>query len=198
LAQQTLLNIAFFAQNGYAIYDDINDRPIPGVEKFRHRLQHSDDPQPLSFVEQYSLAEASAELMTSTYVGHLALGAVGLGGGGFDGIDRLSVLGASGEPEVPGVGFRLDVDDRWPMPNPTGRDGVFESFTRQHFGSMRAVVVALAGRNFGRGRPFSPHTPGPWRDSTRVRAAAARRDEQFIELLTVHAQYVDEPFGKSP
>src|SRR5699024_11952248 len=63
LAQQTLLNIAFFAQNGYAIYDDIIDRPIPGVETFRHRLQHSDDPQPLSFVEKYSLAVAIAVLM---------------------------------------------------------------------------------------------------------------------------------------
>ncbi|HIW47366.1 MAG TPA: hypothetical protein H9884_10775 [Candidatus Yaniella excrementigallinarum] len=198
LAQQTLLNIAFFAQNGYAIYDDINDRPIPGVEKFRHRLQHSDDPQPLSFVEQYSLAEASAELMTSTYVGHLALGAIGLGGWSFDGIDRLSVLGASGEPEVPGLGFRFDVDDRWPMPNPTGRDGVFESFTRQHFGSMRAVVEALVGRKFGQGGPFNPHTPGPWKDSTRVRAAAAPFDEEFIELLTVQAEYVDETFGKFP
>src|SRR5699024_7991241 len=86
-----------------------------------------------------SLAEASAELMTSTYVGHLALGAIGLGGWSFDGIDRLSVLGASGEPEVPGLGFRFDVDDRWPMPNPTGRDGVFESFTRQHSGSMEGI-----------------------------------------------------------
>src|SRR5699024_2805407 len=110
LAQQPLLNIAFFAQNGYAIYDDINDRPIRRVEKFRHRLQHADDPQSLSIVEQYSLAEASAALITSTYVGHLALGAIGLAGWGFAGVDRLSVLGASCQPEVPGLGFRFDDD----------------------------------------------------------------------------------------
>src|SRR5699024_3145028 len=140
-------------------------------------------------VEQYSLAEASAELMTSAYVGHLALGASGLGGWSFDGIDRLSVLGASVETEVPGLGYRFDVDDRWPMSNRTGRDGVFESFTRQHFGSMRAVVEALVGRKFGQGGPFNPHTPGPWKDSTRVRAAAAPFDEEFIELLTVQAEY---------
>lgn len=198
LAQQTLLNIAFFSQNGYVIYDDINDREIPGLEKYRHRLVHFDDPQPLSFVEQYSLAEASAELMTSSYVGHLALGAIGLGGWSFDGIDRLSVLGASGNPQVPGLGFRYDTDDRWAMPNPTGRDGVFESFTRQHFGSMRQVVEALAERKFGPGGPFNTGTPGPWKDSEKVRSAAAPFDEEFMELLTAQAEYVDATFGKFP
>jgi len=198
LAQQTLLNIAFFSQNGYVIYDDINDREIPGLEKYRHRLVHFDDPQPLSFVEQYSLAEASAELMTSSYVGHLALGAIGLGGWSFDGIDRLSVLGASGNPQVPGLGFRYDTDERWAMPNPTGRDGVFETFTRPHYGSMRKVVEALAERKFGPGGPFNSATPGPWKDSETVRGAAAPFDDEFMELLTVQAEYVDETFGKFP
>lgn len=198
LAQQTLLNIAFFSQNGYVLFDDINDRPIPGLEKFEHRLDHFDDPQPLSFVEQYSLAEASAELMTSSYVGHLALGAIGLGGWSFDGIDRLSVLGASGEAQVPGLGFRYDQDERWAIPNPTGREGVFESFTRAHFGSMTQAVQALAERKFGVGGPFHPDTPGPWKDTPRVRSAAAPFDEEFIELVSIQAEYIDETFGKFP
>lgn len=198
LAQQTLLNVAFFSQNGYVIYDDINDREIPGMEKYRHRLAHFDDPQPLSFVEQYSLAEASAELMTSSYVGHLALGAIGLGGWSFDGIDRLSVLGASDNPQVPGLGFRYDNDERWAMPNPTGRDGIFETFTKPHFGSMRKVVEALAERKFGPGGPFNPGTPGPWKHSETVRSAAAPFDDEFMDLLTAQAEYVDETFGKFP
>ncbi len=198
LAQQTLLNIAFFAQNGYVIYDDVNDRQIPGLEDFRHRLENFDDPQPLSFVDQYSLAEASAELMTSAYAGHLALGAIGLGGWSFDGIDRLSILGASGNPEVPGLGFRFDDDDQWSMPNPTGREGIFESFTRPHFGSMRAVVEALVERKFGAGGPFNPNTPGPWKNSAKVRDAAAPFDQEFIDLLTLQAAYIDNTFGKFP
>lgn len=198
LAQQTLLNLAFFSQNGYIVYDDINDREIPGLQKFRHRLEHFDEPQPLSFVEQYSLAEASAELMTASYVGHLALGAIGLGGWSFDGIDRLSVLGASGNPDVPGLGFRFDTDDRWAIPNPTGRAGLFESFTRPHFGSMAAAVEALAERKFGAGGPFNSATPGPWKDPPRVRSAAAPFDDEFKELLTVQARYIDETFGKFP
>lgn len=198
LAQQTLLNIAFFAQNGYVLYDDINGRAIPGLEKFSHRLEHFDDPQPLSFVEQYSLAEASAELMTSSYAGHLALGAIGLGGWSFDGIDRLAMLGASGNPEVPGLGFRFDEDEQWSMPNPTGLDGVFESFTRPHFGSMRNVVEALAERKFGPGGPYNPETPGPWKDSQTVRSAAAPFDDEFLDLLTMQGEYIDETFGKFP
>lgn len=104
-AQHLLANLAFFIQNGYGIYDDINGREIPGQDRFGELLRHT-DPFPLSFVEQYSITEASAELMTSTYNGHLVLGGMGLGGWSFDGIDRLTVLGASGEAEVPGLGFR--------------------------------------------------------------------------------------------
>ncbi|SJM63985.1 hypothetical protein [Gulosibacter sp. 10] len=198
LAQQTLLNIAFFAQNGYVVYDDINGREIPGLERFADTLAHWGDPQPLSFVEQYSLAEASAELMTSTYAGHLALGAIGLGGWSFDGLDRLSVLGASGDPRVPGLGFRYDEDDRWSIPNPTGREGLFESLTRPHFGSMRGAVEALVERKFGPGGPFHPATPGPWKDSTGVRAAAAPFDDRLVDLITVQAEYIDSAFGKFP
>ncbi len=198
LAQQTLLNIAFFNQNGYAIYDDVNDRPIPGIDKFAHRLHNIDEPQPLSFIEQYSLAEASAELMTASYAGHLALGGIGLGGWSFDGIDRISMLGASGNPDVPGLGFRYDEDPRWSMPNPTGREGIFETSTIAHHGSARAVVEALVERKFGAGGPYHPSTPGPWRDNPGVRGSAAPFDEEFVELLTLQLQYIDDTFGKFP
>src|SRR3712207_7048168 len=54
----------------------------------------------------------TAELSTSCYAGMLMLQAMGLGGWMFDGIDRYTVLGASGDPEVPGLGFRYDTDER--------------------------------------------------------------------------------------
>jgi hypothetical protein len=69
------------------------------------------------------LSEAVAELATSCYAGVLTLQAMGLGGWMFDGVDRFSMLGASGDPDVPGLGFRYDTDERWPLPNPTGLDG---------------------------------------------------------------------------
>ncbi|MCX8557327.1 hypothetical protein ACJEIK_08515 [Mycobacterium sp. SMC-16] len=199
IAQHLLANLAFFLQNGYLIYDDINNRPIPGLKEAAAGLAHrDDDPFPLTFVEQYSLTEATAELMTSVYNGHLLLGALGLGGWTFDGIDRLTILGASGDPDVPGLGFNVQTDERWALPNPTGLDGVFETYSRPHYPDIAAAVRAFANRKFGPGGPFHPDTPGPWRDSRAVRSAAAGHDEQFIELLTIAAQYIDDTFGKFP
>ncbi|WP_256840532.1 hypothetical protein [Ornithinimicrobium faecis] len=197
IAQHMLANLAFFIQNGYGIYDDVNGREIPGQDKFTDLLRHP-DPFPLSFVEQYSITEASAELMTSTYNGHLVLGGMGLGGWSFDGIDRLTMLGASGEPEVPGLGFRYDEDERWPFANATGREGVFESYCRPHFATMGDAVEAFTERKFGPGGPFHPDTPGPWADSAGVRSQAAPHTQQFKDLLTLQATYIDDTFGKFP
>ncbi|RDI62897.1 hypothetical protein [Nocardia pseudobrasiliensis] len=197
IAQQTLANIAFFTQNGFAIYDDIHDRPIPGIENYRDRLRFT-DPMPLSFVEQYSLTEATAELMAAVHNGHLLLGALGLGGWTFDGIDRLTVLGASGRADIPGLGFRYDTDPRWAQPNPTGLPGIFEASCRPHHPSMAAAVDALAERKFGPGGPYHPATPGPFADNPGVRAAAAPWDRRFRELLSLQATYIDETFGKFP
>ncbi|WP_051342647.1 hypothetical protein [Pseudonocardia spinosispora] len=197
VAQQTLANLAFFAQNGYAVYDDVNQRPIPGLAAFADRVD-VDDPLPLSFVEQYSLAEATAELMTSAYNGHLLLQAMGLGGWTFDGIDRPSILGASGRPDVPGLGFHVQADDSWALPNPTGLPGVFEAYCRPHYPDMTAAVEAYTERKFGPGGPFNPGTPGPWLDTPGVRGAAAPHDARFKELLSLQATYVDETFGKFP
>ena len=126
IAQHAIANLCFFTQNGYSIYDDVNGARIPGMQRFRS-LVDIDEPLPLTFLEQYSLTEATAELATSAFAGTLVLQAMGLGGWMFDGIERLSMLGASGDPDVPGLGFRYDEDERWPMPNPTGLPGVFEA-----------------------------------------------------------------------
>ena len=60
LAEHLMENLWFFAANGYPVADDINGRNIPGLERFS-ALPHADDPLPLSFVEQYTITEASAE-----------------------------------------------------------------------------------------------------------------------------------------
>jgi hypothetical protein len=43
------------------------------------------------------------------------------------------VLGASGDPNVPGLGFRYDTDEKWSLPNPTGLQGVFEGILSSSF-----------------------------------------------------------------
>lgn len=197
LAQHVLLNIAFYAQNGFTIYDDINKRKIPGIEEFRD-IVDVDNPYPLSFLDQYSLAELSAELAIGPFAGQLLLQALGLGGWIYDGIDRLTILGASGDPDVPGLGFRYDTDPRWPQPNPTGLEGVFTAFTPPHYNDLREAVEALVVRKFGPGGPFNPETPGPWKDTPTVRASAQLHDERFKRLIALQAQYMYDTFGKFP
>lgn len=197
VAQHAIANLCFFAQNGFTVYDDVHNERIPGIERFRGFVD-VDDPLPLTFLDQYSLTESTAELATATHSGALMQQALGLGGWQFNGIDRLTILGASGDPDVPGLKFRYDEDDRWALPNPTGRDGVFEAFTPPHVGDLRTAVDAFVTRKFGPGGPFHPDTPGPWKETRAVRSAAHRHPEQFRELVALQAQHLFDRFGKWP
>jgi hypothetical protein len=197
IAQHFIAILCFLVQNGYGIYDDIHREPIAGLEDFRH-LVDVDNPLPLTFMEQYALTECTAELSTCCYAGVLMLQAMGLGGWMFDGIDRYTVLGASGNPDVPGLGFRYDTDERWALPNPTGLPGVFEGFCPPHYPDMRAAIDAFVQRKFGPGGPFNPDTPGPWKESSRVRGSAQVHSEEFKACVALMAQYIYDRFGKFP
>lgn len=197
LAQHAIAGLCFLVQNGYCLYDDVNRGRIPGIERFRH-LVDVDFIYPLTYFEQYILAEATVELGACCYAGMLMLQAMGLGGWMFDGIDRHVILGASGDPQVPGLGFRYDTDERWPVPNPTGLNGVFEGYCPPHYPDMRAAVEAFAQRKFGPGGPFHPDTPGNWKESSRIRSSAQAHTEEFKDCVTLQAQYIYDRFGKFP
>ena len=155
LAQHMVLNLCYMLQNGLVLKDDVNGRSIPGIDRFKH-IVDVDNFWPLTFVEQWSMAEVTAELSTSCYAGALMLQAMGLGGWMFNGLDPFAVLGASGDPDVPGLGFRYDEKESWPYPNPTGLDGVMEGYCPPHYPDMRAAVEAVCDRKFGPGGSFSP------------------------------------------
>jgi hypothetical protein len=197
LAQHVLAGLCYYLQNGSCFYDDIHGNRIEGLDRFRH-LCDVDNPIPLSFMEQISLAELSVELSTACFSGMLMLQAMGLGGWMFDGIDPFSILGASGNPEVTGLGFRYDTDTRWTVPNPTGLPGVFEGYTPPHYSDMRSAVDALRERKFGPGGPFNPSTPGPYKETAKVRGSALPFTEEFRECVALQAQYVYDTFGKFP
>src|SRR3989440_3196309 len=195
VAQHAIANLCYFTQNGSCLYDDVNHRPIPGLEKFAD-LVDLDNPVPLTVHEQSSLTECAVELSTAAYAGMLMEQAMGLGGWMFSGIDRLTMLGASGDPEVPGLGFRYDTDERWALPNPTGLEGIFEGYCPPHYPTMRAAVDAFCERKFGPGGPFHPDTPGPWKDSRTVRSSAQLHDDPFRACVALQAQYIYDTFGK--
>ena len=196
LAEHLMENLWFFTANGYPIVDDIHGCKIPGLQRFTS-LAHADDPLPLSFVEQYTITEASAELAIAANNGVLALQAMGLGGWTYDGLDRLSVLGGSGDPRAPGLGFVADNDERWPFPNATGLPGYFETLSPPHVPSVAAGVERLVARKFRPGGPFHADTPGPWSDTPKVRGSALPPDG-IQEVVTVEASYIYDTFGKLP
>ena len=197
LAQHVLLLLCYLLQNGYVITDDVHGRSIPGIERYR-ALADVENVFPLTLLEQTSLAELAAELSTSCYAGALMLQAMGLGGWMFDGLDPLAVLGASGDPRVTGLGFRYDTSEGLPYPNPTGLPGIMEGFCPPHYPDMRAAVEAVVERKFGPGGPYHPATPGPWKESARVRSAARVHSEEFRECVALQAQYIYDTFGKFP
>ena len=53
-------------------------------------------------------------------------------------------------------------------------------------------------RKFGQGGPFHPDTPGPWKESRKVRASAQVHDEKFRDCVALQAQYAFDTFGKFP
>ena len=108
------------------------------------------------------------------------------------------MLGASGDPDVPGLGFRYDEDERWALPNPTGLEGVFEAFCPPHHADMAAAVEAFAQRKFGPGGVFHPDTPGAWSESAVVRGSAQPYTEEFKACVAHQAQYILDTFGKFP
>ena len=122
LAQHELNVLWHFLENGYGIYDDISGLPIDGLQEYADLIDLQ-QPRPLSFVEVHSALQTSVELGTAAYAGALMLGALGLGGWAFDGIDLFGLLGASGEPDYPGLGFAHQTHERWVTPQITGLPG---------------------------------------------------------------------------
>ena len=91
----------------------------------------------------------------------------------YTGLNPFSVLGASGDPDVPGLGFRFDMVEGSPLPVVTGLPGVFEAHVPPHHANMRAAIEAIVARKYGAGGPFNPATGGPYKDNPGC--AAARR-----------------------
>ena len=198
LAQHMLDGIWYYALDGRVIYDDITKKPIPGVEKFPNVIADPNKIVPLSFLEMMSVAECSAEISMSCYAGALMLQAMGLGGWAFDGMDWMVILGASGDPKIPGFGFRYDTNERWAMPNITGLPGVFEAYCPPHYRTMHEAVEALAKRKYGEGGVYNEGTPGAWKDSAKVRGSAHHASEDFKECVALQAQYIYDTYSRFP
>jgi hypothetical protein len=197
VAQHVILLLLYLVQNGTGIYDDLNGRQIPGLEKFGHRL-NMEAAYPMTFLEQTAMTDVATEMGTACYAGALMLQALGLGGWMYTGLNPFVVLGASGDPEVPGLGFQFQMLEGNPLPYITGLPGVFEAHVPPHHANMRAAVEAVVARKFGKGGPFDPAQGGPYRENAAVRGAGAKIDAEAVEIATIMAEYVFSTFGRFP
>jgi hypothetical protein len=197
LAQHFLLLMLYIVQNGACLFDDVNGRPIPGLERYAHRI-NLQAPYPLTFVEKEALTDVAVEVGAACHSGALMLQALGLGGWMYTGISPFSVLGASGDPDVPGLGFRFDMVKGNPLPVITGLPGVFEAHVPPHFASMRKAIDSLVKRKFGAGGPFDPALGGPYKDNASVRSSGVKLDAEGVDIAVVMADYILETFGRFP
>lgn len=197
VAQHVILLLLYLVQNGTGIYDDVNGRQVPGLEKFTHRL-NLEVAYPMTFLEQTAMTDVATETGTACYAGALMLQALGLGGWMYTGLNPFVVLGASGDPAVPGLGFEFQMLEGNPLPYVTGLPGVFEAHVPPHHASMRAAVEAVVARKFGKGGPFDPGQAGPYRENAAVRGASAAIDAEAVEIATIMAEYVFATFGRFP
>lgn len=197
VAQHVILLLLYLVQNGTGIYDDVNGRQIPGLERFAHRL-NMEAAYPMTFLEQVAMTDVATEMGTACYAGALMLQALGLGGWMYTGINPFVVLGASGDPAVPGLGFQFRMLDGNPLPYVTGLPGVFEAHVPPHHVSMGAAVEAVIARKFGTGGPFDTGQGGPYRENAAVRGSGAPIDAEAAEIATIMAEYVFSTFGRFP
>jgi hypothetical protein len=199
VSEQFLGILAIFLANGYVIRDDIAKRPAGELVPFvRSGLLDGDKAFPLSVLE---LITYEANTMELAIMGHnivLALQALGLGGLFFNGVNRWSVLGAFAREGVKGLGFRFITDERWTTPNPVGLEGHFEALCPPFQPDMRAAVETFVERKFGPAGAYDPDTPGPWKQSRKVKGTVTPYSDEFVDCMSTVAQYVVDTYGKFP
>jgi hypothetical protein len=191
--------LAILVGSGYLIVDDQAQRPAGDLTPFvRSGLLDEAKPFPLSLLEQFTYAANCTELAFMAHNIVLTMQGMGLGGWFYTGLDPLSILGAFADEGIQGLGFRFVQDERWTVPNPVGRDGIYEGLCPPYYPDMRAAVQAFVERKFGPGGAYDPRTPGPWKQSSAVKGSVSRYSEEFVACMSETAQYVYETYGKFP
>jgi len=198
-SEQVLGVLAMLIGNGVVIMDDVDKRPAGNLTPFiKSGLLKEEKKFPLSVVVQSMYEGNCSEL---AFMGHnivLTMQAMGLGGLYYNGLNRWSILGAFGDDGIKGLGFRFIKDERWPLPNPVGLDGVYEALCPPYYTDMHEAVREFVRRKFGNKGAYDPATPGPWKKDGNVKRSVTPYSDEFIDCLGEIAQYIYDKNGKFP
>jgi hypothetical protein len=198
-SEQFLGLLSMLVGNSVTILDDDAKKPAGNLKPFiRSGLLNEKKQFPLSVIMQ-SMYEANC--LELAFMGHnivLTMQAMGLGGLYYNGLNRWSVLGAFADHGIQGLGFRFVYDKRWTLPNPVGLDGIYEALCPPYYPDMREAVREFIRRKFGPGATYDPKTPGPWKNSEKVKGTVTPYSDEFVDCLGEIAQYVYDKHGKFP
>ncbi len=191
--------LAMLVQNGNLVYDDLSGKVAGNMAPFiRSGLVQEEKQAALSLVEQTVLTGMAASLAIMGQNAMLMMQGMGLGGWLYTGINSHSLLGASAEEGVPGLGFRFQRDSRWIAPNPIGLDGYFESVCPPYNLDFRTAVAKVIDRKFGKGGAYDPEQPGPFRDNRKVKGSVQPHSDEMVDCLGEIAQHIYDTHGKFP
>lgn len=199
VSEQMIAFLFALVGSGYTVFDDVRERPAGDLAPyFKSGLLNPEQKYALSYLEQYVLSCASAEM---GIVGHniaLALQTVGLGGWFFSGISPFSLLGASAAQGVRGLGFTFEASPKWGVPNPIGLAGVYEGYCPPFHRDMRTAVQAYVDLKFGAGGTYDLAAPGPFLDNARIKREARPPTPELIDAVATVAEYIHATYGKFP
>jgi hypothetical protein len=191
--------MALMMRHGVMVVDQDTGKPAGNLEPFvRSGLLDPDKRFPISELQHDVLQCVCLE---TAFKGHnivLMLQAMGLGGLFFNGLDELSVLGANAGDGINGLGFRFVENERWVTPNPVGLPGVYEALCPPNYPDMHAAVETFVARKFGENGAYDPRTPGPWKESDRVKKTVEPYSKDFVDCMSEVAQYIYNKYGKFP
>ena len=191
--------LAIQVQGRGVVYDDRNDRVAGNLEPYiKSGLLDDGKRVPLSQMEQNALTHIAASLAMMGHNIVLMLQAMGLGGWMYTGLNTYSVLGAFAEQGVPGLGFRFQRDERWPVPNPVGLDGYYESLCPPYYSDMHAAVGQIAEWKFGKSGAYDPESAGPFQHTGEVKGSVQPYSDEMISCMGEIAQYIYDTYGKFP
>lgn len=191
--------LAMILGGGYWLYDDRADRSAGNLEPyFRSGLLNESRKVPISNIEHTLLTSTASELAMMCHNAVLVLQALGLGGWFFNGLSRLSVLGANTGDGIQGLGFRTQRDERWTLPDPVGLDGHFETLGPPYQADMREAVQVFADRKFGPGGAYDAGFDGAFKDTAGVKRSVTPYSDEFLDCMGVQTQYFHDTYGKFP
>jgi hypothetical protein len=198
-SEQFLGVLSLVVGTGYVVMDDELKQPAGNLAPFiRSGLLDEKKVNALSVLQQTAYEANCAELSFMAHNIVLTMQGMGLGGLFYVGLNRFSALGALANSGIEGLGFTFVKDERWSVPNPVGLDGVYEALCPPYYPNMRAAVEEYVKRKFGPGGTYDPATPGPWRDSAKVKRSVTPYSDEFVDCLTEIADYVYNKHGKFP